>query len=292
MLHLRSKKLSVSTQNYLNSLQKKVDLELTFEEKADKAQSLWHNKHSSIAGRMAFEEIKKILENMCVGIKTCNYCEHDRAFDIEHIYPKSLYPSLAFVWGNYLLSCKGCNTAYKLDKFAIFNPKGSITKHILVRGKKPVNTDTLLINPRKEDPTTFLRLNLVGQTFLYDPIYDVNTREYLKADYTTECLELNKDEALISTRGNITKTYLERLQNYIKARNASTFDDLDNATNGFPMTDRSQPFKSEQKRILKNIKNSFKELSHPTVWFELKRQRANLQRTNQLFNQLPEALNW
>ena len=292
MLHLRSKKLSTTTQNYLNSLQNKVDAALTFEKKAEKAQSLWDNKRSSKAGEKALDEIKEVLKTMCVGIKTCNYCEHDRAFDIEHIYPKSLYPSLAFVWSNYLLACKGCNTAYKLDKFAIFKPKGSITKHILVRGKKPVNTDALLINPRKEDPTTFLRLNLVGQTFLYDPIYGVNSREFLKADYTTECLELNKDETLISARRNLTKTYLERLQNYIKATRASTFDDLDNATNGIPMSDRTQSIDSEKQRILQNIKNSFKELSHPTVWFELKRQRANLPITNQLFNQLPEALNW
>lgn len=292
MLHLPSKKLSATTQNYLNKLQKKVDAELTFEKKAEKAQSLWLSKRKLKDGEEAFDEIKRVLKTMCVSQRTCNYCEHDRAFDIEHIYPKSLYPSLAFVWSNYLLACKGCNSEFKSDNFAIFKPKGSITKHILVRKDEPDNDDSLLINPRKEDPTALLRLNLVSQTFLYDPIHDVNSREYLRADYTTECLELNIDEALISARRNITKTYLERLQNYIKATSASTFDDLDNATNGFPMTDRSQPFKSEQKRILENIKNSFKELSHPTVWFELKRQRANLPNTNQLFNQLPESLNW
>lgn len=292
MLHLPSKSLSTTTQNYLDKLQKKVDAELTFKNKSDKAKSLWEQKRSSKAGKEAFDEIKEVLKTMCVGKLACNYCEHDRPFDIEHIYPKSLYPSLAFVWKNYLLACKGCNSEYKSDNFAIFKPKGSITKHILVRNKKPTNNDALLINPRKEEPTVLLRLNLVSPTFLYDPIHDVNSKEYLRADYTTECLELNTDESLIVARKNLTKTYLERLRNCLKAKESTNFDDLDNATNGFPMTDRTQSFESEKQRILENIKNSFKELSHPTVWFELKRQRINLPRTNQLFNQLPEALNW
>jgi uncharacterized protein (TIGR02646 family) len=292
MLHLPSKNLSKTTQDYLSKLQKKVDDEVSFEKKAAKAKSLWESKHASKAGKEAFNEIREVLETMCVGKRTCNYCEHDRAFDIEHIYPKSLYPSLAFVWENYLLACKGCNSAYKLDQFAIFKPKGSNLKHILVRNSEPDNDDSLLINPRNEDPTVFLRLNLVSQTFFYDPMHEENTREYMRADYTAECLELNKDEELIVARKNHTKTYLERLQNYLKAKESSTFDDLDVATNGFPSSDRTQPFEDEKQRILENIRNSFKELSHPTVWFELKRQRAKLPKTNQLFNQLPEALDW
>ena len=292
MLHLPSKILSTTTQNYLDKLQKQVDAELIFDKKALKAKSLWEQKRSSNAGKKAFDEIKEILKTMCVSRGICNYCEQDRAFDIEHIYPKSLYPSLAFVWENYLLACKGCNSEFKSDKFAIFKPKGSITKHILVRNEEPANSDALLINPRKEDPTKFLRLNLVSQRPLFDPIHEVNSREYLRADYTTECLKLNKNEILIDARRNFAKSYLERLQNFLKARESISFDDLDSATNGFPMTDRTQSFESEKQRILQNIKNSFKEISHPTVWFELKRQREKLPRTNQLFDQLPEALNW
>jgi hypothetical protein len=179
-----------------------------------------------------------------------------------------------------------------LVKAVIQNTSQIIITHILPRNIEPDNDDALLLNPRKEEPTELLRLNLTSQTFFYDPIHDVNSREYLRADYTTECLELNTDESLIVARRNLTKTYLERLQNCLKARESITFDDLDKATNGFPMSDRTQSFESEKQRILENIKNSFKELSHPTVWFELKRQRDKLQRTNQLFNQLPEALNW
>ena len=35
---------------------------------------------------------------------------------MEHFKPKSLFPSLAYDWGNYFLACNGCNGA-KLDKW-------------------------------------------------------------------------------------------------------------------------------------------------------------------------------
>lgn len=60
MLHLPSKSLSTTTQNFLNKLQKKVDAELTFEKKAHKAKSLWEQKRSSKAGKEAFSEIKEV----------------------------------------------------------------------------------------------------------------------------------------------------------------------------------------------------------------------------------------
>ncbi|MDZ7897677.1 MAG: hypothetical protein U5N85_06570 [Arcicella sp.] len=44
MLHLPSKNLSATTQTYLDNLQKQVDAEPTFKQKANKAKSLWGNK--------------------------------------------------------------------------------------------------------------------------------------------------------------------------------------------------------------------------------------------------------
>jgi hypothetical protein len=44
MLHLPSKSLSTTTQNFLDKLQKQVDSKPTFKDKADKAQSLWLSK--------------------------------------------------------------------------------------------------------------------------------------------------------------------------------------------------------------------------------------------------------
>ena len=50
----------------------------------------------------------------------CAYCESAinarRSEHVEHFKPKSLFPSLAYVWDNYFLSCDGCNGT-KLDKW-------------------------------------------------------------------------------------------------------------------------------------------------------------------------------
>jgi hypothetical protein len=59
MLHLPSKSLSTTTQNYLDKLQKQVDAELTFEKKALKAKSLWEQKRSSKAGKRLLMKLKR-----------------------------------------------------------------------------------------------------------------------------------------------------------------------------------------------------------------------------------------
>ena len=50
----------------------------------------------------------------------CSYCEGGinslRAGQVEHFKPKSVFPSLAYVWANYFLACGGCNGA-KGDKW-------------------------------------------------------------------------------------------------------------------------------------------------------------------------------
>ena len=43
----------------------------------------------------------------------CSYCERHndpQGLDVEHIYPKDPHPKLELAWGNFLLSCKSCNS--------------------------------------------------------------------------------------------------------------------------------------------------------------------------------------
>jgi uncharacterized protein (TIGR02646 family) len=50
----------------------------------------------------------------------CAYCQSDaqagQAGHVEHFRPKSLFPSLAYDWGNYFLGCERCNLT-KSDKW-------------------------------------------------------------------------------------------------------------------------------------------------------------------------------
>ena len=66
-----------------------------------------------------FAAVRRTLNAMAFGASCCWYCENPGANQIEHLWPKGLYPQFVFVWKNYLYICSPCNTT-KLDQFAIF----------------------------------------------------------------------------------------------------------------------------------------------------------------------------
>jgi hypothetical protein len=279
-------------------VQGNINALLHFIEKSNAAGTKWDSKDSSNAGKMAFAEIKSMLTSMCIGVGICNYCEANEATDIEHIRAKSLFPEYAFFWENYILACKICNTTYKMDKASIFVPKGSniaidISPKRGATKTQPANEDTLLINPRTENPTRFIMLDLVGRTFNYIPKKPVGTREYLRADYSINTLlKLNDRQALVEARKAAFKDFQNLLKNYIACGKATTYDELELATGDEPQVNRSSSLSTEIIRIQSHIKNNIISRSQPTVWLEMKRQRAKLNITNQLFKQAPEALLW
>lgn len=69
--------------------------------------------------------------------RKCAYCEGVAAQDIEHFYPKSLYPKKMFRWPNFLKGCKNCNN-FKVAKFPL-----------AADGRR------LLINPAADDPLEY-----------------------------------------------------------------------------------------------------------------------------------------
>ncbi len=299
MLQLNSKSLTATTQQHLNLVQGDINLLPTFTEKSNAAGTKWGSKDSNIAGKNAFIEVKSALTSMCVGAGICNYCEANEATDIEHIRPKSLFPEYAFVWENYILACKTCNTTYKLDKASIFNPKGTNTVNDISpkRGTtiktQPVNDDTLLINPRTENPSRFIMLDLVGRTFNYIAKKPVGTKENLRAEYSINTLlKLNDRQALVEARKAAFRSFQNLLKNYIACGKATSYDELELATGDEPRVNRHNALPDEIMRVRENIKNAILNNPQPTVWFEMKRQRAKLPITNQLFVQAPEALRW
>lgn len=48
----------------------------------------------------------------------CAYCECVAAQDIEHFYPKSMFPKQMFSWQNFFRGCKNCNN-FKRDEFPL-----------------------------------------------------------------------------------------------------------------------------------------------------------------------------
>lgn len=70
------------------------------------------------------EDVKQELINMYEGL--CCYCESPIGVQtyeqIEHLKPKSIFPSLCFEWNNLHLCCQVCNTSYKKDNWDYNNP--------------------------------------------------------------------------------------------------------------------------------------------------------------------------
>jgi hypothetical protein len=217
-----------------------------------------------------FGPIRQLLSDMCNGPVRCMYCEDSVADEIEHFWPKSVWPDYVFVWDNYLYACGPCNGA-KLNAFTIFDPGSPSTRYVVPKGGKkptappPPHWNPMLIDPRSENPLNFMMLDLMG-TFNFVPI-GVNER----ADFTIKTLGLNARRSLVKARESAFLAYRALLHEYgvRKANGASA-------------------------AVLKQLMQGIMSLPHRTVWEEMKRQRIYAQHTqlNQLFAGATEALNW
>jgi len=129
MRKLKRLPLSSDTLSCLADYTKEVKSKLSKKEQKKEAGRLWNSKD-----KKAFDEIRKILNDMAPGLMRCMYCEDSAGTDIEHFWPKSNFPKKAFLWENYLLACSRCNSNEKRVQF----PRKSY---------KPQ-----LINPVEEEP--------------------------------------------------------------------------------------------------------------------------------------------
>jgi uncharacterized protein (TIGR02646 family) len=296
MIRLNYNGIQTSSLQYLKSVQSLIAREPSFEAKVRKADSKWKGKTSG-AGELVFRDIKTTLIQMCVGIEICAYCEQNEATDIEHIFPKKLYPEKAFSWDNYVLACSKCNSHHKQDKFRIFNPTNSSIEENVTPVRKtyrrPANEDSLFINQRIEDPMDYFELDLVNRQFIFTERFPIGTREFKKAKFTKEVLGLNTRAALVANRKNAAKFYTSRLEKYVVAKASTGFQELvDSISDDWGGIDQTKNFIDEKSRILNSIKEDILTYSHPTVWKELIRQRQDLPKTNFLLNQAPEVLGW
>lgn len=278
---------------HLDEKQSDINSMASFQEQADRAGQLWGRKSNSQAGKRAFEEIKGTLIAMCVGVELCNYCEQSEASDIEHILPKSLFPAQAFVWENYLLACKKCNTAHKLDSIDVFDPTGSTYTVRVARDTEPPTQDVAFVHPGKTDPMDYFDLNFDDFLFYARPPHAPNTRGFVMVEKTLDILELNNRPALVNYRRGAFQNYKRMLREYVDTKQAANHDELERAVTGNPQVDRQSPFEMEKQRILGALRTSILTHEHPTVWREMIRQRHDLpQPIQQLFNAAPEALAW
>jgi len=259
--------------NKLAEYQAKVDGETSFELKAAKAKQLFKSRNTKTNG--TFKKIKVCLTAMCNSTRRCVYCEDSLGDEVEHIYPKDLYPERCFVWDNYVYACGPCNGP-KSNKFAVFkDADGSFVE--LAPATMPPAGWAAMINPRTEDPLQFAILDLAG-SFKFYPLPSLDDRDKKRMEYTYhDVLRLNdgEREPLRQARENAYHNYKARLFMYVRKK-------AEGATQA----------------ILHNITDQLTKETHPTVWKEMQRYHvagilssvdAEL---DDLFTQAPEALTW
>jgi uncharacterized protein (TIGR02646 family) len=292
MLQLNTSTLDGTTSLHLTNQQAIID-ELVVSERAAHAQLMWDSKRSANAGKEAFSKIKEALVSMCVSTELCNYCEHNEATDVEHIYPKSFFPERTFQWSNYLLACKQCNTEYKLDKFYVFTHAQSANSIQLKRKELPLSTDAAFIDPRLEDPMRYLFLDIKERTFHFIPHPELtDPRDIAKAERTLTVLQIGKRSALTYAREAALIFYQQQLDQYRKVQAAASWEDLEELVRDPHILTLSNGFIIERQLMLDNIKRSILEHQHPTVWREMQRQHLSLNNARKLFTAVPEALGW
>jgi uncharacterized protein (TIGR02646 family) len=296
MLHLRSKPLPKNVLVSLEQKQKEInEIRTGFADKVKKANSLWDNKGPTKNLTTTFGVIKDRLKKMCVGDELCCYCERNEATDIEHIFPKKIFPNLAFFWKNYVLICGKCNSHRKKEHFKVFNPIASNQVQDVTPPKEQYiaspTEDNVFINPRTENPMDYLRLDLTAQTFHFiEKDYNIQSRAYQKANYTIELLVLN-NPALVNARKKAAQDFIGLLEKYRNVKCAMSFDELKKISD-FPIVDETTTLLKEKHRLLFHYKNEILTHQQPTVWKEMLRQRTLLLKTDALLKEVPEALKW
>ncbi len=265
MLQLPITSLPSVTQKKLDEYQKEVNAEADFSAQVKAAKKLFGQRNTKT--NAAFKVVRQTLAQMCVGARRCCYCEDSVADEVEHIYPKDLYPEKVFEWRNYLYACGPCNGP-KNNQFAVFSANSDLPQVLTPSESPPPKGDPVLIDPRGENPLDFLELDFVS-TFLFLPLETLTPRDTERAKYTLAVLALNNREYLRQAREDAFKNYIARFKEYIQAKE-----------------DGEGP--EELMRISKGIT----QMNHPTVWAEIKRQHNSHPKLNTLFQKAPEALTW
>jgi uncharacterized protein (TIGR02646 family) len=253
----------------LTEYQQELDVLPDYAERVARAQERFKSLNQK--GNPTFDSIKATLTRMCSGARRCAYCEDSAADEVEHIRPKTLYPELTFAWMNYLYACGPCNGP-KNNRFAVFTKNSSVPTNVSRRKNAPVVPpipgEPVLLDPRVEDPTEYMSLDL-RDTFWFVARAKPGTREYQRAKYTIDTLQLNARDVLPQARRSAYLDYRAHLRQYIQERDA-----------GGSQVHLAQLIREIQTR------------QHATVWLEMKRQHLLVPELKQLFDAAPEALGW
>ncbi|RKI03705.1 hypothetical protein [Corallococcus sp. AB038B] len=269
MIRLPNIPLPQAANTQLADYQREIDSLPDYETRVVQAKVRFNSLNKK--GNATFDMVRATLSAMCVGAQRCAYCEDSLAGEVDHIWPKTLYPNLVFAWMNYLYACGACNRS-KSSNFAVFaHGTGTHTDVGRRRGVpvvQPVAGTMVLLDPRVDDPMDFMKLDLLG-TFLFKATAEPGTVAYQRAQYTIDVLHLNRREALQSARRSAFGDFHAHLKGYVQER-----------------------VHGHAPEHLQHLAQAIQTRQHATVWREMKRQHLLIPELKRLFEAAPEALGW
>lgn len=268
---------SAATLASLGELAKQVKKAGGYAKRVARADRLWDARSSVKANRAAFDEVKCLLDAGCSGRRRCAYCEDSAADEIEHVWPKSLYPELTFAWSNYLYACGPCNVA-KSSEFAVFvgvqTSPSSVARARGAPPKKPIAGAPVFIDPRTDDPLDYLIVDVGGpqSTGFLGPRPGISLRNAARATYTIDELGLNKRTYLPKARYDTYEVTLAALYRAAAALQVGSLEPAPLALAG-------------AQRVITHTPHRF-------VWEFMKRERASLSSVDRLLKWVPQAIHW
>ena len=264
MLRLIDPGLDANTVQVLASYQAEVDQAGDYAAQVDAGRRLFRRRNT--VRNPTFVVVRDQLQAMTASPYRCGWCEDSEAGQIDHVRPKALYPEHVFAWANYVPACGICNLS-KGDRFAVLS--GDSVVDVTRRRGQPVRPprpgESVVIDPRSEDPLMYMELDMA--TFWFLPKYGLRRVDGDRAKYTIRLLDLNR-EALTLARRNVFGSYRALLLEYCQKRDDGTG--------------------SSQ---LEGLRDALLQCPHPTVWREMQRQHE-WPPLDGLFEQVPEALSW
>lgn len=246
----------------LRSLQDAVNAQATYGDRVNEASARFGTKP-----RALFQKVRGKLAEMSGDLVRCSYCEDSCADEVEHIRPKDFYPEFVFEWNNYLFACGVCNRS-KQNHYPILVNGARTCLHTARKADgvvQPPAGTPYFIDPRVEQPLSYIWLDILGRTFMFSPLADDGSFSEARANETIEILRLNR-EPLRKARENAYGGYRDRLAQ-LAARKAE----------GAPP--------EEIEARLADIARS----PHRTVWLEMKRQRQIVSEIGNLILIVPEV---
>lgn len=199
----------------------------------------------------------------------CVYCEDNEGDEVDHLRPRTLHPTLAWEPLNLICACGTCGgSAHKGARDANLTPSGApgwseISRPPRAPITQPAQGATAWWNPRRADPMRGLWLSLGDRSFLFEPHPNASPTDRARATWTIEALGLNTRIALVNARGEAYELKLGALEKAAKP----------GANIG-------------------NLARKLQHGGHPTVWAEMKRQRADIPELAAAFAAVPAALGW